>query len=111
MDADAACTADTTPAAAGEATGSASDNCDAGVMATVTYSDGAVTAICEGAYTFVRTWTASATDDCGNSASATCDQTITVNDNTPPTVTIDCPADYSVDADEHCNTDAAVCGR
>ena len=68
----------------------------------MTYSDGAHTAICEGSYTFVRTWTASATDDCGNSASATCDQTIlTVNDNTPPTVTIDCPADYSVDADEH----------
>ena len=81
----------TTPSAAGEATGSASDNCDAGVMATVTYSDGANTAICEGSYTFVRTWTASATDDCGNSASATCDQTITVNDNTPPTVTIELP--------------------
>ena len=55
-------------------------------------------------YTFVRTWTASATDDCGNSASATCDQTITVNDNTPPTVTI-VPADYSVDADEHLAAD------
>jgi len=95
VDADADCNADTTPASAGEATGSASDNCDAGVTATVTYSDGAHTAICEGSYTFVRTWTASATDDCGNSASATCDQTITVNDNTPPT--IHCPADLDLE--------------
>ena len=81
-------------------------------MATVSYSDGAHTAICEGSYTFVRTWTASATDDYGSSASATCDQTITVNDNTPPTVTIDCPDDYTVNADaEDCNADDPVCGR
>ena len=71
----------TRPSAAGEATGSASDNCDAGVMATV-FLDSAP-AICEGSY-WCRTWTASATDDCGNSAN-TCDQTITVS-NTPPTV-------------------------
>ena len=51
-----------------------------------------------------RPWTASATDDLSNSASATCDQTI-LNDNTPPTVTIDCPDDYTVNADADCNAD------
>ena len=85
VNADGSCNADTTPTAAGEATATASDNCDATVTASVTYSDGAQTAICEGAYSFVRTWTASATDDCGNTGSSTCAQTITVNDNTPPT--------------------------
>ena len=55
VNADGSCSADTTPTAAGEATATASDNCDATVTASVTYSDGAQTATCEGAYSFVRT--------------------------------------------------------
>ena len=53
---------------------------------------------CAQSYTIVRTWTA--TDPCGNVSSAS--QTITVDDNTAPTIT--CPPDITV------GTDAGVCG-
>ena len=84
VDADAACTAVTYDAGCGQwGHGLSQRQLRRGRHGhTVSYSD-LHTAICEGIAFELRTWTASATDDCNNSASATCDQTITVNDNTP----------------------------
>jgi len=61
----------------------------------VTYSDNITPGICTQEYTITRTWTA--TDDDGNEE--TCDQIITVEDNTAPQITcpaaiyVQCPAD------------------
>jgi hypothetical protein len=88
------CPANTAPTATGVAT--AQDNC--GTPA-VSFSD-AVTAGCGGSKTIARTW--SATDECGNIATAV--QTITVQDTTrptlsiPPSVTLECPADTRTSA-------------
>lgn len=61
----------------GEAT--ATDNCDPAPA--ITYTDATSPGgICPGNYTITRTW--KATDWCGNEI--TCDQIITVQDNTPP---------------------------
>lgn len=59
-----------------------SDNCDASVAITFAriYKD----SLCDGSYTVLTTWTA--TDDCGNSASAT--QNIFVRDTTKPVFTL-----------------------
>ena len=85
VDADENCNADTTPAAAGSATATATDNCDSAPSIDIDYEDGAATETCDGSYSFTRTWTATATDACENSASTTCTQLITVEDNTAPT--------------------------
>ena len=93
-------------------TASATDNCDADPV--VTY-DGEVRidGTCEDTYTLERTWTA--TDYCGNSAS--CTQTITVQDTTDPEIT--CPDDVTVECDsvpavgtasatDNCDADPAI---
>ena len=80
------CPGDTTTGNTGVATGS--DDCGS---VTITYSDSETPGACPGAYTVSRTWTA--TDECGNVA--TCVQTITVEDMTPPTIT--CPADVTLE--------------
>ena len=82
------CDASTDPSNTGQAT--ATDACDE--SPTVAYSDEVVGDV------ITRTWTA--TDACDNVAS--CVQTITIVDNTPPTVT--CPDDITVD------NDAGQCG-
>ncbi|MCK7590411.1 hypothetical protein M0G43_07495, partial [Subsaxibacter sp. CAU 1640] len=71
----------------------ATDACDQEV--TLTFEDVMTPGECEGSYTVTRTWTA--TDDCGNSSTAS--QVIEVEDNTAPVIaqlpgitTIDCPA-------------------
>jgi hypothetical protein len=64
------------------------DTCD--VNLTVTFADLSLPATCPARSVTRRTWTA--TDACGNSA--TCNQTITVQDTTNPMVT-SCPADAS----------------
>jgi len=52
---------------------------------TVTFtSEDAVDASCAGIITITRTWTATATDACGNAASDSCQQTITYMDVEPP---------------------------
>ncbi len=70
------CSASTAPANTGTAT--ATDNCD--VTPTVTFTDITIAAACPQNFTTIRTW--KATDDCGNSA--TCNQTISKHDTTPP---------------------------
>jgi hypothetical protein len=88
------CPANTSTNVTGVAT--AHDGCSA---VTITYSD-VVSNSCGGTKTISRTWTA--TDGCGNSASAL--QTITVRDTTPPTVTappnlvLQCPANTATNA-------------
>src|SRR4029450_9132656 len=73
-------------------TPTATDSCSA---VTLTFNDVSTPGSCAGSYTTVRTWTA--TDACGNTATAP--QTINVIDNTPPVIsplpgptTISCPA-------------------
>ncbi|HJW28001.1 MAG TPA: hypothetical protein VJ508_02000, partial [Saprospiraceae bacterium] len=80
------CTASTAPGATGTAT--ATDNC--GGAPVVTFSDATVAGICPQEQTITRTWTA--TDACLNTA--TCSQTIVVDDNAPPSVT--CPMNVTV---------------
>jgi len=85
------CDEDTSPANTGTST--ATDNCSG---ATVTFDDVSTQGMACGAYSYIiiRTWTA--TDDCGNAS--TCSQTITVEDNNPPTIT--CPGDVTVECDQ-----------
>ena len=84
-DATVECTNPTDPSATGTATGS--DTCG---DVTITFSD-ASAAGCGNTETITRTWTA--TDACGNATSA--DQIITVEDTTPPSLTV--PADTTVE--------------
>uniref|UniRef100_UPI00398A98E2 gliding motility-associated C-terminal domain-containing protein n=1 Tax=Winogradskyella sp. A3E31 TaxID=3349637 RepID=UPI00398A98E2 len=85
------CDQDNSTDALGVAT--ATDNCDANPN--VTFNDVVVQGECAGEYTITRTWTA--TDECGNSVSA--DQTITVQDTTPPTITL--PADVTLECTDN----------
>ena len=126
VSADAAdCSADISPAAAGEAT--ATDNCGpvdcwGSEMIFITHVDSDWTYTCEGdddttegTRTLTRTWTA--TDRCDNSMSL--DQTITVTDDTAPTGTADDASvsceDYDASTEygshsesDNCDTDVAV---
>ena len=59
----------------------ATDACDA--LVEITFADTTLQGNCAGTYSTTRTW--KAVDDCGNAAQ--CSRTITVRDNTPPTIT------------------------
>ncbi len=80
------CGASTAPEFTGLAAGY--DNC---LSVSVSYVDGEISGSCP--QLFVRTWTA--TDYCGNSAS--CDQIISIDDNTAPVIT--CPSEISLPCD------------
>ena len=88
VDLDANCNGEMPVAAA--VTASATDNCsNAPTVGVVSYVDSAPAYLCgdAGSYTIVRTYMASATDDCGNSGMASATQTVTFNDVTPPQIT------------------------
>jgi hypothetical protein len=91
------CSQSSAPAQTGQAT--AVDACDANPS--VTYADQVTPGICPQESTIVRTWTA--TDACGNTVSNT--QTITVVDDTPPTLTV--PADVTLDCSNSGGTASA----
>ncbi|MEZ5029810.1 MAG: SprB repeat-containing protein [Saprospiraceae bacterium] len=74
------------------ATVTATDNCDADVE--VTFAETEVNGGCAGSFVITRTWTA--TDNCGNTASA--QQTISIGDATPP-VLVGVPANVTVECD------------
>jgi hypothetical protein len=81
------------PATPSFAQATAADTCDESV--TLTFKDVTTAGSCAGNYSVTRTWTA--TDDCGNSSTAS--QTINVQDITAPVIaalpaptTINCPA-------------------
>ncbi|MBK7030035.1 MAG: hypothetical protein IPH45_12855 [Bacteroidales bacterium] len=81
------------PATPEFATATATDEC--GSAFTLTFEDATMPGACTGAYSVIRTWTA--TDACGNISSAS--QTINVQDISAPVIaslpaptTIDCPA-------------------
>ena len=76
------------------------DNCDNTLDAT--FTDVVTSGSCVGEQIITRTW--SLTDDCGNTTTHV--QTITVEDNTPPTFTV--PADITIYKDASCNYDASV---
>ncbi len=73
---DANCNVDFSPFNTGTAVASVSDDCDAAPSVTVTHSD--VMTTTAGVTTITRTWTAVATDHCGNSTVGECIQVILI---------------------------------
>ena len=100
---DADCLVDLSPETLGLPVADVSDNCDTDPTSSVTFSDAEAPGDCEGKRVVVRTFTVEALDDCGNSTSSTCTQTITVLDETAPTVFLVCPEDVEVALDSDCN--------
>ncbi|MDD7885669.1 gliding motility-associated C-terminal domain-containing protein [Flavivirga sp. 57AJ16] len=104
----AECSDDLSPIAFGTAT--AIDNCDANPV--ITFEDVRTDGACSGTFTITRTWTA--TDACGNIATA--DQTISTSDTTAPEfeqtvlpgdITVECsgvPAPETLTATDNCGT-------
>ena len=105
VDADAMCAADVSTSAAGMATATATDNCDDDVDIVITHSDGETSSLCDGQYSFTRTFTATAEDDCDNETVVTCTQLITVEDNTAPTIDV-AAENLTVECDGSGNTAA-----
>ena len=139
------CDLDTSVAELGNVTATATDNCTAAddIDIEITSEDGDITYTCtssdacngpdaaeEGSYTFIRTFTVTATDDCGLSTTETYEQTITVTDNIVPQLTNTCglanndavpvccedlsgtvtiPAACTLEATDNCDSEVAIC--
>jgi hypothetical protein len=91
----------TSTTATGEPT-AVQDNCTSNPI--VSYSDSELTPICDGGFTFTRTWRV--IDDCGNVSLSDSVQTITVLDTVRPTYTR--PEDITLYKNEGCNADTSV---
>src|SRR5690606_27763754 len=85
------CNGDTSPASTGQA--SVTDNCS-DTTTQLLFTDDFTPGNCPSNYTIHRTW--SSADSCGNVGN--CVQTITVADDTPPSIT--CPTDVTVECDD-----------
>lgn len=96
------CSANSTPAFLGIPWVEAVDNCDTDVDYEVTYYDIETDGACAGARSIQRTFTVTATDDCGNEASSQCAHTIQIVDVTSPEIVLTCPADVEIFLDEDC---------
>ena len=105
LEADADCLVDLDPATLGLPAVDATDNCDTDVAHSVTHADAETAGACAGERTIVRTFTVTATDDCGNETTASCEQTILVLDVIAPTVFLTCPDDAVIELDEECSWD------
>ena len=103
IDALADCTAESDPAFLGAPAVDAQDNCDTDVDYSVTYTDVETPGACAGSRTIERTFTVTATDDCGQSTTEQCSHTIEISDVTPPTIVMTCPDDAEIALDEHCD--------
>ena len=114
LEADASCNADTSTDALGTPAITAEDACGGAVELNTTHADSDPVSNCAGAYTFERTFTVTATDECGNTATATCTQSIAVEDNSAPVITLldtiqvacdafDPEALYDVSASDNCS--------
>ena len=88
------CTDDSSSNNTGQATGN--DHCS---TVTITQIDNETPGTCGNTKTIVRTWTA--TDECGNTTSA--DQVITVEDTTPPILTL--PEDITLECGDDTSSD------
>ena len=103
---DADCMTDLSVDLLGWAEVSATDNCGVDEPAIeITFEDGLPLPGCIGEYTLVRTFTAVATDHCGNTDTTSCDMTITVIDVTGPATSVVCPPDTTVSLDADCSAD------
>jgi hypothetical protein len=69
------------------------DNCSATANVTITKTEQRINGACANSYQLIRIWTA--TDECGNKATAT--QVITVQDTTKPVFNMPVPADATVE--------------
>ena len=107
LEADADCTAPTDPADTGAATANATDNCDGDVDIAISHADSMV-ADCGGAFVILRTWTATATDNCGNQTSESAVQSIAVTDVTAPELTATGPDDQVIQQTTDCNVDTGA---
>ena len=123
----ATCAIETGVDVLGLATATATDACDANPTLDEFYIDSEPVFTCsgddgsaQGSYTFTRTFYAAATDACGLTGdTASCVQTITVEDQLAPVITVDSPmaiacdeydADslYAVSAADACDSDVAL---
>ncbi len=103
---DTYCEHDRSPEALGYPSHIATDNCELSddLYVTKTYEDGPDQLICEGQFSFTRTWTVFVLDHCYNHAVKTCTQEITVADTYAPAVPgIVCPDDITLNVDADCN--------
>ena len=109
LEADGDCSAATDAADTGTATASSTDNCDTDVEVSISHAD-SIAGDCGGAYTILRTWSVTATDNCGNSTTESATQTIAVLDVTAPVVDAEGPADQTLlqtaDCDVYLGTDS-----
>ena len=109
---DGDCMGELDPTQSGEVAITSTDNCDVAPILSYTVEDSEPMYICEdgnGTYEIIRTFIAVSEDHCGNVATETCTQLLTVVDVTAPViVSISCPNDTTVALGEDCTADVGT---